>query len=82
MFAGHWLVCYEDATATDVRRAQVLFGRFRSASRPSDGWDFDAQLMPRLGLDASALRGKVLVHLDDEYGARRGDVGGWGEEES
>ncbi len=71
MFAGHRLVCYEDATATDVRRAQVLFGRFRSASRPSDGWDFDVQLLPRLGLDASALRGKVLVHLDDEYGARR-----------
>ena len=71
MFEGHRLVCYERATADDVRRARVVFALFKTARRQADGWDFATLLLPRLGLEPSIFAGKVLVHLDDEYGARR-----------
>ena len=69
MFAGQRVVCYEDATAADVRGAHVVVAAFRNPKRISDGWDFPP-LLKRLGLSGSELVGKVLVHLDDEYGAR------------
>ena len=70
MFAGHELVCYEAASRHDVRRAHVLVAAFVTPKRVTDGWTFQKTLVARLGLDNSALVGKVLVHLDDEYGAR------------
>lgn len=69
MFAGQRVVCYEDATAEDVRGAHIFVAALRTPKRMSDGWDFPP-LLQRLGLSGTALAGKVLVHLDDEYGAR------------
>ena len=69
MFAGQEVLCYEAATAEDVRRAHVIVACFKTPKRISDGWDF-ASLLGRLGLSNKEFVGKVLVHLDDEYGAR------------
>ena len=70
MFAGQRFVCYASATAEDVRRAHVVVAAFRTPKRISDGWEFATSLLPRLQLAPDVLVGKVLVHLDDEYGAR------------
>jgi hypothetical protein len=70
MFAGHRVVCYETATVADVQSAQVVVAAFRNPKRISDGWEFPAPLLERLGISSKYLVGKVLVHLDDEYGAR------------
>ena len=52
-----------------TRRAHVIVACFKTPKRISDGWDF-ASLLGRLGLSNKEFVGKVLVHLDDEYGAR------------
>ena len=70
MFSGHHVLCYEAATLDDVTRAQVIVAAFRNPKRILDGWDFPNTLLKRLGISSNALIGKVLVHLDDEYGAR------------
>ena len=70
MFDGHRVVCYKAATLDDVKRAHVVVASFRNPKRISDGWDFQTTLLRRLGISGSQLVGKVLVHLDDEYGAR------------
>ena len=64
MFAGQEVLCYEAATAEDVRRAHVIVACFKTPKRISDGWDF-ASLLGRLGLSNKEFVGKVLVHLDD-----------------
>ena len=70
MFAGHRVVCYEAATVADVESAHVVVAAFKNPKRISDGWEFPVPLLERLGISSSYLVGKVLVHLDDEYGAR------------
>lgn len=70
MFAGHRVVCHEAATRRDVRSAHILVAAFQNPKRIEDGWDFQRALLDRLGLERAELVGKVLVHLDDEYGAR------------
>ena len=70
MFAGHRVVCYEAATVDDVRQAHVVVAAFRTPKRTTDGWEFPNSLLKRLGIGGGMLVGKVLVHLDDEYGAR------------
>jgi hypothetical protein len=70
MFHGHRVVCYETATAFDVRGAHVVVAAFKNAKRIADGWDFQSALLERLQISGKELMGKVLVHLDDEYGAR------------
>jgi hypothetical protein len=70
MFAGHHLVCYDEATVEDVRRAHVFVAAFRTPKHVSDGWEFPHSLLKRLRISGEMLLGKVLVHLDDEYGAK------------
>ena len=70
MFAGHHVVCYEAATVDDVRRAHVVVAAFKNPKRVGDGWEFQKSMVERLGMSSRELMGKVLVHLDDEYGAR------------
>ena len=70
MFSGHRLVCNEVATADDVHRAQVVVAAFSNAREKRWGWEFQKSLLQRLALGSAALAGKVLVHIDDEYGAR------------
>lgn len=69
MLVGHRVVCYEDATAADVRGAHIVIAAFKNPKAIAHGWTFPPML-ERLGLSSSTLVGKVLVHLDDEYGAR------------
>jgi hypothetical protein len=70
MFSEQRMVCYEKATADDVRQAHVVVAAFRNPKRIADGWDFQPTLLERLQIGGNELIGKVLVHLDDEYGAR------------
>ena len=70
MFSGHRIVCHETATEDDVHRAHVVVAAFQNAKNMDDGWDFQRAVLDRLKLGASVLLGKVLVHVDDEYGAR------------
>jgi len=70
MFQGHHVLCYEAATVNDVRRAHVVIAAFRNPKRTNDGWDFPTSLLRPLGIGSEMLVGKVLIHLDDEYGAR------------
>ena len=70
IFAGHRVLCHEAATAEDVRAAEVVAASFVNPKRSADGWELQKTLLDRLGLSGRALVGKVLVHLDDEYGAR------------
>ena len=69
MLVGHRVVCYEDATKEDVLAAHIVVAAFKTPRRMADGWSFPP-LLEQLGLSGSALVGKVLVHLDDEYGAK------------
>ena len=69
MLVGHRVVCYEDATKDDVLAAHIVVAAFKTPRRMADGWSFPP-LLEQLGLSGSALVGKVLVHLDDEYGAK------------
>jgi len=70
MFAGHRVVCHESATKQQVQQAQVIVAAFSNPKRAGDGWEFQRSILERLQIDATELVGKVLVHLDDEYGAR------------
>ena len=70
MFGGHRVVCYEHATIADVHEAHVIVAAFRNPKRITDGWDFSKSLLEKLAIDGKSLVGKVLIHLDDEYGAR------------
>ena len=85
MFRGHTLVCFEAATAATVRDAQVVASAFLRRSgymhgglRSRNAFEVDAILLQRLRLPRTALAGKVLVHLDDEYGATRTQLAGTG----
>jgi hypothetical protein len=71
MFSGHRIVCYDAATVEDVQQAQVVVAAFANAREKRVGWEFHKSLLHRLGLGSSSVMGKVLVHIDDEYGARR-----------
>lgn len=71
MFAGHRFVCNRVATAEDVREAQVLVAAFKNPREKREGWEFTTSILRRLQLTERDVAGKVLVHLDDEYGARR-----------
>ena len=75
-FEGSQLVCYDAATEADVWRADVIVAGFANPHKPKAGLSSHTDLFPRLGLQPEeaklrrALRQKVLVHIDDEYGAR------------
>lgn len=75
-FEGSQLVCYDAATEADVWRADVIVAAFANPHKPKSGFSTHTELFPRLGLQPEeakmrqALRLKVLVHIDDEYGAR------------
>ena len=71
LFAGHRIVCNEVATVDDVRDAQVLVAAFKNPRNKREGWEFKRSILQRLHLSDGHLSGKVLVHIDDEYGARR-----------
>ena len=70
MLAGHRVVCHEAATMDDVRRAHIVVAALKNPKRVADGWEFQKSVVERLGISERELIGKVLVHLDDEYGAR------------
>ena len=85
MFRGHTLVCFEAATETTVRDAQVVVSAFmrrsgymHGAARGKNALEVDVILLQRLRLPRTVLAGKVLVHVDDEYGATRTQLAGTG----
>ena len=73
-FAGAVFVCDTEATVADLWRANIIVSAYENARNPSRGFQIDA-LFVRLGVADTlrlrrALARKVLVHIDDEYGAR------------
>ena len=70
MFAGHEIVCFSKATVDDVQRAAVLVDTFVNHRNRAAGLSVSSLVLNRLNLPASVLHGKVLVHINDEYGGR------------
>ena len=70
IFAGHEIVCFSKATIEDVRRAAVLVDSFVNHRNRPEGLSVKSLLLKRLGLPYDVMRGKVLVHINDEYGGR------------
>ena len=70
IFAAHDLVCFADATAETVQRAAVVVDTFLNHRNRPAGLSAPVALLKRLHLESDALHGKVLVHINDEYGGR------------
>ena len=70
MFAGHEIVCFSKATVDDVQRAAVVVDTFVNHRDRAAGLSVSSLVLNRLNLPASVLYGKVLVHINDEYGGR------------
>lgn len=70
IFAGHEIVCFSKATVEDVQRAAVLVDTFANHRNRAAGLSVSSLVLKRLNLPASVLHGKVLVHINDEYGGR------------
>ena len=73
-FAGAVFVCDTEATIADLWRANIVVSAYENARDLGRGFQTEA-LFVRLGVADTprlrrALARKVLVHIDDEYGAR------------
>ena len=70
IFAEHEIICFSKASVDDVQRAAVIVDTFLNHRNRGAGLSVSSLVLKRLKLPNEVLRGKVLVHINDEYGGR------------